>query len=98
MHYSDVWESRREDDVLNCLEEASCNAGYDYVVNFHKIDRAHEKGVDIECERLGEKIHFQVKMKPKKKDIRQLKKLSHSTAKKRYMFMSNNRQSISKHK
>lgn len=80
MYYSAVWESRYEDDVLNCLEEACYNAGYDYVYNFHKIDRAREEGVDVECERLGEKIHFQVKMKPKKKDITQLKKLSNSVA------------------
>jgi len=82
MHYSSVWKNRHEDDVLECLKEAYDNAGY-HVVNFHEIDRAHEKGVDLECKRSEEKIHVQTKMKPGSRDLKQLIRLSKSTANKR---------------
>lgn len=85
-----IWEDRDENNVLDCLEEAYYNAGHDSVYNRHKHDRPHEEGVDMECQKFGEKIVLQVKMKPVKSDIKQLRKLSCSAADRRiYVYVRN---------
>jgi len=83
-----LWESRSEEDILDCLEQAYQNMGCETVENFHKHDRRHEKGVDLACQGFGETIHLQTKLKPRKGDIDQLQKLSTSTCdKKIYVYI-----------
>jgi len=87
MHGANIWKDRVEDDVLDCLEEAYYNVCY-AVNNWHKIDRSHEEGVDIECQKPKQKIVLQAKIKPVKNDLEQLRKLSRSTANKRiYVYI-----------
>lgn len=82
-----TWDNHDEDDILDCIEEA-CRNSYDLVENFHKKDRVHENSVDIYCQKTDEKVNFQAKFKPGKKDIEQLKKFSKSAADKRiYVYI-----------
>ncbi len=67
--------SEGEEYLQNSLLEAFTNNGYS-VVNYHEIDRSHEKGGDLICKNKDESIAIQTKIKPKKNDIDQLKKLS----------------------
>ena len=84
-----VWKRRTEDDLLDCLEEAYHNADYS-VYNWHKDDRPHEKGIDMECQKAREKIVLQAKMKPVKGDLEQLRSLSSSMADQRiYVYIQN---------
>jgi hypothetical protein len=71
-----VWKGKTEEDVLRCLEEAYTNEKSAQVFNWHKIDRAHEESVDIECRNPNGKIVLQAKIKPSKEDIEQLRRLS----------------------
>jgi len=85
-----VWEDRDENDVLDCLEEACLNVGYDSVYNRHKYDKPHEEGIDIECQKFGETTVLQAKVKPIKNDIKQLRKLSCYAANRRiYVYIRN---------
>ncbi len=89
MNFVDIWKGDAEETVQDCLQEAFEKLGYK-VTNYHKTDRRHENGVDMKCEKLEEKIHIQVKIKPAKSDITQLKKLSDSDAdKKIYVHVEN---------
>ena len=75
-----VWADATEEGILDFLEEAFRNFGYESVENFHKYDRRHENGVDIACKGFGKTIDLQAKIKPRQKDIAQLEKLAKSSA------------------
>jgi hypothetical protein len=84
-----TWKGKTENDLLECLEEAFNNAGHS-VYNLHKHDRSHEEGVDMECQKAKEKTLLQAKLRPAKKDLKQLKKLARSEADKRiYIYAEN---------
>ncbi len=89
MDTSAVWSIFNDEDTIQgCVEEAFSKKGYD-VTNYHKADKRHENGVDIVCESPEERINIQVKVKPRGKDIDQLKKLSETKAdKKIYIYVS----------
>ena len=93
-----VWEDRSEDDILECIVEAYQNARYDNIENFHKYDRRHEEGIDLACQGFGEKIHLQAKVKPRLKDVKQLEKLSESSAdRKIYVYVKQPTRSFKSH-
>jgi hypothetical protein len=64
-----------EEALQDWLEEAYRNQGY-RCYNWHKNERVNEKGMDIECDSTKERVVLAVKIRPKKGDIRQLKKFS----------------------
>lgn len=76
-----AWRGRSEDELLNCLEEGFSTEFK--VLNFHKLDRAHENGVDLQCLSHDRTINIQAKIKPGIGDIPQLQKLSLSHANRR---------------
>lgn len=87
MNFQEIWAGRNEELVQKCLEEAFIKKGY-RVLNNHLADRSHENGVDLVCENCDDKIHIQVKMKPKSSDIEQLEILSKSESNKKiYVFV-----------
>jgi len=87
MDLSNIWKNRDEEIIQDCLDEAYSKMGY-RVTNYHRIDRRHEKGIDLSCENPDEKIHIQTKKKPLKADIKQLKELSKSKANKKiYVYV-----------
>ncbi len=69
-----AWKGRSEDDLLRCLEEGFSTEFE--VLNFHKLDRAHENGVDLQCLSHDKTINIQTKIKPGTGDVPQLQKLS----------------------
>ncbi len=89
MDTSNIWLNRNEEIVQECLEEAFNNGGY-RVTNLHKTDRSHENGADLECSNHDERIYIQAKIKPLKKDIEQLERLSKLSADKLiYVYIEN---------
>jgi hypothetical protein len=84
-----IWEDKEENNLLDCIVEAWKNSGCQSIVNFHKNDRRHERGVDLSCQEDGETLHLQAKMKPRQKDIKQLEMLAKSDAyKKIYVYVA----------
>ena len=77
-----LWLNRQEELIQDAMEDAFRNDNYK-VTNYHKIDRSHEKGIDLECKKPDEKIVVQIKIKPDNDDIRQLGLLSKTKADKR---------------
>jgi hypothetical protein len=88
MPIASVWDGKVEEDILSCLEEAYNNANFKEVYNWHRIDRAHEESVDIECKNNNYRQILQAKIKPGKNDIEQLFKLSKTNADRRiYVYV-----------
>jgi phosphopantetheinyl transferase (holo-ACP synthase) len=67
---SEIWGDFQEEDLLDFLETGFGHAGYN-VINYHKIDRPHERGVDLLCTNENGQIAIQAKKKPKKGDCAQ---------------------------
>lgn len=88
MPIENVWNGKIEENILDCLEESFLNANFKQVINWHRIDRAHEESVDIECINDNYRQVLQAKVKPGKDDIEQLLKLSTTQADKRlYVYI-----------
>ncbi len=89
MDLTNVWLNREEEIIHECLEETFDKRGY-RVINLHKIDRRREDGADLDISNPDEKIYIQAKIKPLKKDIKQLHRLSKLKADKRiYVYVEN---------
>ncbi len=77
-----VWEDRSEVDIHKCIIEAYTHQNFS-VYNVHENRSRSEKGIDITCEKGGEKIIFQVKKRPDGNDIKQLTIFSEQEADRR---------------
>jgi len=65
-----IWEGFDESFIIKILERTYKKLDYS-TTNFHENERVHEEGIDLLCEKDSEKIAIQVKIKPRKKDIKQ---------------------------
>lgn len=81
-----IWNEFDEDFVLECLEKVFRKLDYS-VTNYHKTDRVHEDGIDLLCEREGEKIAIQAKIKPRKADIKQFILFEQNTRDKKAIYI-----------
>ncbi len=82
------WEGLKEEQILDIIEETYLYNGYK-VTNLHKTDRRHEDGIDILVEKKEKNLGIQFKIKPKKGDIEQLKKLlQHSDKERLYIYIN----------
>lgn len=68
-----IWDEFDESFLIFLLEKTYRRLDYS-VTNFHKNERIHEKGTDLLCEKDRERVAIQVKMRPRKGDIKQFKR------------------------
>jgi len=94
----EVWQDFNEEFILQLLEEAFQKQGYD-VENLHRTDRPHEFGIDLLCEKEQEEIAIQIKIKPRKSDIKQFDDFVNSTTGKKaiYVIIQNPTRPFSEH-
>jgi hypothetical protein len=82
----EIWKDFDERFVLQLLEVSFRKQGYN-VENLHEIDRPHEAGIDLLCEKEQERIALQAKIKPRKRDIDQFDCFVDNTAEKRAIYV-----------
>jgi hypothetical protein len=85
-HKVRIWEDFKEDFILELLEIAFGNRGYN-VTNYHRIDRSHEEGIDLLCSKDLEQIAIQAKKKPKKSDAEQFARFVQNARGKRAIYV-----------
>jgi len=76
-----------EKDIHTYILESYDSLGYD-CINFHESGACVEGGIDILSNKPGNNIGIAVKIKPQKKDIKQLKKLASNDSKRKiYVYI-----------
>jgi len=81
-----IWEGFDESFIIKILERTYRKLDYS-TTNFHENERVHEEGIDLLCERDSEKIAIQVKIKPRKKDIKQFNQFLKSANDKKMVYV-----------
>ena len=81
-----IWEGFDESFIIKILERTYRKLDYS-TTNFHENERVHEEGIDLLCEKDSEKIAIQVKIKPRKKDIKQFNQFLKSANDKKMVYV-----------
>ena len=82
-----AWQDAKEEDLLTILSESYEDMGYE-TYSVHKNRAGSERGIDLTVRNQEHTIIFQLKVRPRKADVDQLKEFSSQPADKRvYIYL-----------